>query len=57
MIQLDAVVPDTMEAMERFIPEEDRLQPDDWIEPTRRSTSSRCSRKPRCSKGTCPSSP
>ena len=31
MVQLDAPVPDTMEAMERFIPEEDRLNPGDWI--------------------------
>ena len=31
MVQLDAPLPDTMEAMKPFIPENDRLQPDDWI--------------------------
>lgn len=31
MVQLDTVVPRTEEAMERFIPEQDRLQAGDWI--------------------------
>ena len=31
MVQLDAVVPDALEAMKRFIPDNERLHPDDWI--------------------------
>lgn len=31
MVQLDANLPDMLEAMRRFIPKEDRLRPGDWV--------------------------